>query len=186
MGRLLHYSGLLMAVVCDAVAYELVVMPAKEKLGKQEMRINELRELLKNGPSAQRQHKQLSERIAAVQDRITALQLRVPEGPDEALFLKQVSEIAEQEDFTVSNFRPQKPLAREGYSEVQIAITGGGSYASICKFLDQLASSQRLAKVKDLEIRTGATKGSYPLEATLVIYFGLSREPATGQEVRRG
>jgi Tfp pilus assembly protein PilO len=189
-GRLLHYAGLLAAVLCAAAGYSWVHAPTLDAIDDTRARIEELNLLVQNTPIMRQQHHKVSDKLNEVTTRITEVQRRVPRDADAGGFLKQVTKLASEEQFAIQDFTPEKPVDRSGYAEMQVTLKGTGSYASICTFFDRLSKLKRLSKVKDLTLTAEGDATQYPLTATLVIYFALRSKEADStkppQESRRG
>jgi hypothetical protein len=103
-------------------------------------------------------------------------------------FLRDVSGIAREEDLIISNFQPALSEEGDGFTVMEVMLEGSGTFAGICSFFDRLSKIQRLSKVKDLSVAVGEQPDSYPMKATIVIYFGLKTNPDTpaDEEVSRG
>jgi Tfp pilus assembly protein PilO len=189
-GRLLHYAGLLATVLCALAGYSFVHAPSLEAIASTSERILELQLLIQNAPVMRTQHRSVTEKLTEVTTRIAAVQARVPRDADAGAFLKEVTQLASAEQFAIKDFTPDKPQQRNGFAEMQVTLKGAGSYASICRFVDQLSKLKRLSKVKDLKVSAEGDASEYPMTATLVIYFGLrgkQTDPAKPpQEDRRG
>jgi Tfp pilus assembly protein PilO len=186
-GRLLHYAGVLVTVVCATAAYSLLHVPAKEAITDTSARIDELTQSVKNAPFIREQHKKISDKLLEVTTRIENIRRRVPRDVESGEFLSEVSKLAKEHQLAIKSFEPGKPENKDGYAEMQVMLKGSGNYASICAFVDELAKLTRLSKVKDLTLSAGDSAAEYPMSATLVIYFGLrgKEDPAAG-EGRRG
>jgi Tfp pilus assembly protein PilO len=189
-GRLLHYAGVLVTVICAVLGYSWVHAPTIETIADTSARIQELNLLVQNTPIMRQQHRKVSDKLSEVTTRITEVQRRVPRDADAGGFLKQVTKLASEEQFAIQDFSPKEPVNRDGYAEMQVTLKGAGSYASICTFFDRLSKLKRLSKVKDLTLTAEGDATEYPLTATLVIYFALrSKESDSAkkpQESRRG
>jgi Tfp pilus assembly protein PilO len=189
-GRLLHYAGLLATVLCAAAGFSFVHAPSIEVIADTSARIVELKLLIQNSQVMREQHRKVSAKLDEVTTRFEDLQGRVPRDADAGEFLKEVTELASAVQFAIKDFTPDKPHDRGGYAEMQVALKGAGSYASICRFMDGLSKLKRLSKVKDLSVTAEGDASEYPMTATLVIYFGLRGKEASPtklpQEERRG
>jgi len=189
-GRLLHYAGLLATVLGAAVGYSLMHAPSTENIASTTAQIVELELLNQNAPVMRAQHQNVSEKLHEVTTRIAEVQARVPRDADAGDFLRDVTRLAGEEQFSIKDFTPDKPQERNGYAEMQVTLKGVGSYASICRFVDRLSKLKRLSKVKDLSLSAEADTSEYPMTATLVIYFGLrgkeSESAKSPEEDRRG
>ena len=187
-GRVLHYACALIVVLCATAGYTLAYAPAVEAMSDTDLRIDELLLSVENVPVIREHHRKVSAKLAEVTARIAKVRERVPQDADAGEFLKEVTRLAGEEQLTLKNFQPGKPAAKKGYGEVEVTLSGEGSFASVCKFFDRLAKLNRLSKVKSMTLSTQDPQTEYPLEVTLVIYFGL-QNPAVAEprkEVRRG
>lgn len=187
-GRLLHYAGLLAAVLCAAGSYSFLHAPSTKTIAHTSGKILELEMLIQNAPIMREQHRTVTKKLEEVTTRIAAVQARVPLDADAGQFLKEVTKLASEEQFAIKDFTPDKPQEHNGYAELPVTLKGSGSYASICRFLDRLSKLGRLSKVKDLSLSAEGDASEYPMTATLVIYFGLRGKQAVKppQEERRG
>ncbi|HEX5471335.1 MAG TPA: type 4a pilus biogenesis protein PilO [Lacipirellulaceae bacterium] len=186
-GRLLHYAGVLAAVVCATVGYSLVHAPAVRGIAETSARIDELLQSVSNGPIMRAQHRIVSEKLRDVTSRIASVQRRVPREPNPGEFLKEVTQLASAGHLAIEDFHPDKPMIKAGYGEMQVKLKGEGSFGSICTFVDRLAKLTRLSKIQDLTLSAEGNETDYPMTATLVIYFGLrGNDKAPPRERRSG
>ena len=172
-GRLLHYSGVLITVICVATGYSLLHAPAIEAITETSNKIHELMLSVQNAPAIRRQHRIVSDKLLDVTTRIANVQRRVPREVDTNEFVNQVSQIAEEENLAIKEFNPGSPQTKNGYGEVQVTLKSEGSFGSICTFIDRLNKLSRLSKIKDLTLSSETDDAEYPMTATLVIYFGI-------------
>jgi len=186
-GRLLHYTGILVAVICATAGYSLLHAPTRHAINETSVRIEEVLLSVQNAPIIRDQHQKVTETLTAVTSRIADIQRRVPKDADAGAFLKQVTQIANDEKLAIKDFQPEKPVAKTGYAEMAVTLKGEGSFAGICTFIDRLHKLQRLSKVKDLSVSAVDSETDYPMTATLLIYFALQGNNAPpAKEDRRG
>jgi Tfp pilus assembly protein PilO len=186
-GRLLHYAGLLLTVICVTLGYSILFSPTKQSTADTLVRIEEVLLSVQNSPLIREQHRKVSKTLQEVSERIAEVRRRVPREPDAAAFLKEVTQIATSERFAIKDFQPSKPVSKNGYAEMHVTLKGQGSFASVCTFLDRLNKLTRLSKVKDLTLSAAERGADYPMTATLVIYFALEgKDAGSAQEGRRG
>jgi len=115
------------------------------------------------------------------------LRQRVPPTADAGKFLGEVSRLAREETLAISEIQPDKPMVKDGFTEMEVKLTAEGDYKSICSFFDRLNKLSRLSKVKNLAVSTAGTTEKLPMTATIVIYFGLRGSGnAAPEEVQRG
>jgi type IV pilus assembly protein PilO len=187
-GRLLHYAGLAIVLIACALAYNWFYAPLEAEILDAEMKIDELAVAGENTTVIRQEHERLTARLRQIEARYAALEQRVPLNAEAGSFLKHISEIASQEQLTISNFQPAQSVQGNGYAAMEVLLDGKGTFKSICSFFDRLSKLQRLSKVKDLSVSVDPQSDDYPIKATIVIYFGLKGEAAatSGGEVRRG
>ena len=191
IGRLLHYAGLLAAVVCGTLAYTFGYAPTNKRMEDTGALIDELKQSVQNAPIIRREHERASQNLHQVTERLTKLRQRVPADAEAGEFLRQVTQIATEQHVALSDFQPERTTDKNGYAEMEVTLNGKGSFAGVCSFFDRLSRLPRLSKVKSLTLSAGTTPGEYPMRATLVIYFGMEdsdtdAKTAARQEVRRG
>ena len=195
IGRMLHYGGLLVAVVCGTIAYSVAYAPTTKGIVDTSALIDELRQSVQNGPVMRREHEKAAQELRKVTQRLETLRQRVPSDAEAGEFLRQVTQIAAGQHLAISDFQPEKTTDKDGYVEMEVTLSGTGSYRGICSFFDELSKLPRLSKVKNLTLSAGSTPDEYPMKATLVIYFGLESSDAadtaadgttTRKGVRRG
>src|SRR5262245_26817647 len=186
-GRLLHYGGVLITVLCATAGYSLLHAPTVRDIFDTSTRIEEVMLSVENAPLIREQHAKISTKLAEVERQIEDVQGRVPNEADAGQFLKEVTRIANEEKLTIKNFQPEKPADKTGYSELEVTLKGEGTFASICSFFDRLNKLSRLSKVKGLTVTSADNKTEYPMTVTLVIYFGIKGAADTeSEEVRHG
>jgi Tfp pilus assembly protein PilO len=181
-GRLLHYAGVMFLVVCWSTGYSFLHAPAEQASTETSNRIDELMQSVRNAPLIREQHGIVSAKLREVTTRIANVQRRVPQDAAAVEFMNQLVELAGTEEFTIKEYHPEKPEAKNGYAEMQVTFKGEGSFGSICAFMDQLNKLARLSKIKDLTLTSETDATNYPMTATLVIYFGLSSSDAEANQ----
>jgi Tfp pilus assembly protein PilO len=187
-GRLLHYAGLAIVLLCGAATYSWLYTPIETYIGDTQMNIEELAVAQQNAVAIRSKHASLSDQLNDIQARYAALEERVPVNAEAGSFLKHVSEIAREENLVISNFQPAQSVSGDGFTAMEVMLDGKGTFKSICSFFERLSKIQRLSKVKDVSVVAESQTDNYPMKATIVIYFGLQDEDADlpAEEVRRG
>lgn len=186
-GRLLHYAGVLITVICASAGYSFLHAPAVHSIADVSAQIDEVKQSVQNASVIRQQHQTVSAKLEEVTTRIANVQRRVPQDADAGEFLKQVTQLAGAEKLSIKDFHPEKAESRSGYAEMQVTLKGDGSFSSICIFMERLNKLARLSKIKDLTLSSEGDMSVYPMTATLVIYFGLRANDAeSAQEGRNG
>jgi len=187
-GRLLHYAGVAMALLCAAAGYAWLYAPIETQIFDAAVRIDELNLSKQNAATIRQEHSRLSKRLHEIGVQYAGLQQRVPLTAEAGSFLKNVSDIAREEDLIISNFQPASSIDGAGYTAMEVMLDGRGSFKSISSFFDRLSKIQRLSKVKSLTLKVEQQTDDYPMQATIVIYFGLDSNStgATPKETNHG
>lgn len=186
-GRILHYAGLLATIAFATASYSLLHVPIYEQISEIDQKIEELSLSAQNAEVIHVQHQKASERLMDVKKRIAKVQERVPRDADAGEFLNEVTRIAAQENLIIKRFKPEKPLERDGYTQMEVTLMGRGNYTSICTFFDHLSRLKRLSKLQNLTLTAEGNTSEYPMDATLIIYYGLrANEAKAAKEVKRG
>jgi Tfp pilus assembly protein PilO len=186
-GRLLHYGGVLITVLCATAGHSLLHAPTRSAIFDTSTRIEEVMLSVENAPLIREQHAKVSSTLAEVERRIADVQSRVPNDAEAGQFLKEVTRVANEEQLSIRNFQPEKPASKTGYGEMEVTLKGEGTFASICRFFERLSRLSRLSKVKALTVSATDNASGYPMTATLVIYFGITGTADSGsEEVHRG
>ena len=187
-GRLLHYAGLAIVLIVGATTYSWFYAPVDTNILDTEMRIDELTVSSRNAEAIRKEHARLSSQLRKIEGRYAALEERVPVNAEVGRFLKLVSEIANEEQLAISSYRPGQSIQGNGYTAMEVKLDGKGTFKSICSFFDRLARLQRLSKVKDLSLNVDPQGDEIPMNATIVIYYGLLEDTtaASDGEVKRG
>jgi Tfp pilus assembly protein PilO len=177
----------LVMVVCVTAGYSLLHAPAVDAIAETSAQIDEVMQSVQNAPVIREQHRIVSAKLREVTTRIANVQRRVPQGADDGEFLKEVTQLAQNEKLAINDFHHEKPEAKNGYAEMQVSVQGIGSFRSICAFVDGLNKLARLSKIKELTLSAEDNVTEYPMTATLVIYFALTGDDAEPvQETRNG
>jgi Tfp pilus assembly protein PilO len=186
-GRVLHYTGVLATVIGVTASYSLLHAPLIRESERTEEKIQELTLSVQNSSAIRQQHQIVSARLATAKEQIATVRERVPQEMNSAEFLDEVSRIAAEEKLSIKEYSNSKAATNRGYTQMEVNLTGRGSYASICAFVDRISKLKRLSKLQNLTLTASGSAAEYPVSATLIIYFGLhGTNEVSVQEVKRG
>jgi Tfp pilus assembly protein PilO len=186
-GRILHYAGVLATVIGMAASYSLWHVPLLVETDRTDEKIQELTLSVQNAQAIREQYEKVSERLATAKAQIATVKQRVPQEADPGQFFDEVSRIAVEETLAIKDYEKATPVVHEGYTQMEVTLTGRGNYAAVCTFLDRLAGMKRLSKLQNLTLTASGNATEYPMTATLIIYFGLRGTDETdAKEVKRG
>lgn len=177
--------GAVVWVALLAGFYVLVHCPLHSREKQQEERIEHLQKLLAIDSNVHTAHRELRKRVEELNAKIDTIRRRIPVRPLEETFLSHTTDIAKEERLAIGNFRREDSKDFPDYSEVDVVISGQGSYGSICRFLHRVSQLERLSTVRKLSIESDADDGNYPFEVIYSLQFGMQTavDAKQGEEV---
>ncbi len=179
LGWLFHLGGLV-TLVLGACAYQFVISGLiTHRQAADAAEIVKFETLLETDRYAGRDFIRLKGELVKLEASAEAARQRIPETPQEAEFLAQISEAANEKGLVIQNFTRGDVKVLETHSQLQVRLTGEGDYASICGFFEKMANLSRVATVSDMSLSIPANSDIYPLDMTLTLYFG-ARTPQGG------
>lgn len=174
--HLAHATGLAVVLLGCAVFYFGLHRPLLVERTRLEVRQDRQRALLNRADAVGQQHAKLSAMLRSLQTRADSVRQRIPNEPQEAEFLKQLTEIAAEYRIAVHDFRRGSTQQRERYSQFTMQLKLEGSYEGICGLLDRMSRLPRITTIEKMEIRHADGAGHLPLELTLVLYYGMTED----------
>jgi len=117
------------------------------------------------------EHRRLTQELSELENNTRAVRERIPDEPREAEFLGTLTKVAESVDLRIQNYARQNATAAPSHTEFDIRVEGVGSYASFCRFLDQLHQLPRIAVVRQLSLNARDKKGEYPFDVVLTLFY---------------
>lgn len=122
---------------------------------------------------------QYTARLTELMNNAETMRQRIPEQPQEAEFLKQVSQVADEHGVKIIKY-DRGSLQRKGtHCEFDVRLSCEGNYPAICAFLDRLARLSRVTTVQSLTL-TSSQADTYPFELSLLLYYGTQGTPHNG------
>lgn len=179
LGWLFHLGGLV-TLALGACAYHFVISELiTHRQSSDTAEISRLESLLETERDTGRDFARLQTELQRLEASAEAARQRIPEAPQEAEFLAQISEAAAEKGLQIQNFTRGEVTVLATHSQLQIRLTGEGDYTSICGFFEKMANFSRVATVSKLNLRIPTNSELYPLDMTLTLYFG-ARAPQGG------
>jgi len=179
LGWLFHLGGLV-TLALGACAYQFVISGLiTQRQGADAAEVTRLESLLETERDTGRDFLRLQGELQRLEASAEAARQRIPEMPQEAEFLAQISEAATENGLQIQNFTRGAVTVLDTHSQLQVRLTGAGDYASICGFFEKMANFSRVATVNKMNLSVPENTEIYPLEMTLTLYFG-ARAPQGG------
>jgi Tfp pilus assembly protein PilO len=111
-----------------------------------------------------------SDRLTELRTNAGTMRQRIPEQPFEADFLRQISQVADQEGVKIVKYDRGSLQRKPTHSEFDVRLSCEGNYTAVCGFLDRLAKLSRVATVQTMTLTSNA-EGVYPFDLSLLLYY---------------
>ncbi len=149
--------GLMMLLTLTLVAAGWLVSMGihRQVLAAENQEIAE-RELLEEAAQFEATQHSLLEELGHLQKQISLLQDTLPDSPNEAAYLSQLSVLASHCDVTMSDFRPGSVLTQPQFKEIELRLRCSGTYANLCRWFAGLKSLPRIARISHVNIAAPA------------------------------
>lgn len=150
----------LLSLAVAAVAWQLVIGPARAALAEKQARASGLQaEVVRARLTAAK--------LPAVQREVNALETSLrrttailPDEKDPQDVLRNLHELASETALDISSFTPKSIVTKTQYSEWPIQLGLDGKYHDLGRFMDRVATMARLMSVTDLHIKASTTPAS--------------------------
>ena len=190
LGWMLHGAGVLAVLAGGLFAYFALIRPLRMQEQECLDRTTQLDSLLQLEPRVRAEHERLKTSLADISTRSAAVRQRIPDKEGVAEFLGTISQIANQEHVKIRETKQGEVARSNNCSRRALHLSLEGDYRGICGFLEGLAKLPRVTSVTKLDLSVGTSPKKYPVEMTVVLYFGLtdpaaeSSSPQTGTEAK--
>jgi len=173
IGSLLHATGLGCALLAAVVFYGAIYAPRANAIDRLNEEIAGVQLRLHGANTIRQQYSQLIAQRKQQRQLAEEVRQRVPDAPQEAEFLEVISKGTPPEDFVITDYSRGQAIQADGCRQVDIQLQCNGTYAGICRFLDQLDNMPRITHVVGLELKSQMVEQRYPLTITVRLYFGV-------------
>lgn len=173
LGWSFHAAGLLAVVAMLTAFYQLSYAQMADQCEAHCERTQQLERLLSNGKSIRRKHHSLREELDQLEQETASMRKRLPLNLEKEQFESSVRLAAHAAKFRLQEAAWDTPESTPTHSRAEVTVSGRGSFASICGFLDKVHQLARVTKIINLELATDQESASYPLEVTFVLVYGI-------------
>lgn len=178
----LHLSGATVVALLVGAFYACWYRPLVQERVGHAVRVEQHEKLLSFAPSIRSEHQRLRKRLANIRDTVADVRRRMPAEPPDDAFVRDVRQLADRVGLEVLDDRRGVAQRAATHSQTEVSFRGRGSYASICRLLDEVEHLARITKVSKLELETSPNPDAYPFRVTFVLYYGV---PANDTNERR-
>ncbi len=187
LGAWLHAAGAVCALAVCLAVWLCLFRPVDAAARAARAGTAGLNRVLADADRIRNEHGQLKQQLAAARQAAARLSQSGPDQPQEAEFLAQITELADDVGLEIQDYRPMEKRRRERYSLLTVDLISAGPYASIGRFLDGLPRLPRHCTVEQLQISSKPDLGSCEARMTLRLYFGAQGRAADrGAEAAKG
>lgn len=172
LGHLLHLVGLAVLLMLLGVYYGTFCRHLHQEAELADLEATRLENQVFSRSVVHREYEQRVKERDELMRRAASIRERIPDSPEEAEFLRQVTEAADREGLTIRDYKVGMASATPTHSCLDVRLQCQGNYHSICGLLDHLARLPRIASVQRLRVLAPTDADDYPLEIGLWLYFG--------------
>jgi Tfp pilus assembly protein PilO len=180
---LLHGAGGALVVLLGGAFYGLVYRPLENGKLQAQDRVAQVSQLLLRSGSEAAQYRALRNQLDAMQQAVAQVQAHLREEGSSKKVVENLSKIAQAADLHVLDYQVGPPNPQATHTETELQFRCLGSYASICKFLDQAEQFAKTTKLATFALDARRNNQSYPIQLTFVLY---SEGPSNDTTEKRG
>ena len=166
-------------LLCAFAYYAYVFSPLEQRKTDAEQEIARLRTRITTTQRSHKGKKELSNELDNLKNRARQVRERIPDEPREANFLGLVSTAAVANGLVIDDYRRGRAADKGSHWELEITLHGRGSFAGICRFVNQLESLPRQVTIRDFQIKRETKEDTYPIVLSVLLYYG-ANESAGG------
>jgi Tfp pilus assembly protein PilO len=175
--RSLNLLGAVAAMAAATGLAALLYFPLSAKETELDNKLAAAWQLLQNADALAEQHATAKLSLEKAEQRIRTIREQIPETAEEAKFLAQLGQLAEESDFEVIDYRPGSPDPHDFCRQIRVHVRGRAEYESLCRFLAGLDRLPRLCRTIGFAVdTTKADADGYDVEMTLTIFFGVRED----------
>jgi Tfp pilus assembly protein PilO len=167
-----HGVGILCMLALVGSYSWLVLKPLSQRQELCQQRISQLQGMLLKAPEVRKDNVAYRAELASLKQSIEDTQRRLPPELREQEFIDQMRQIAAKSGVEFGAYQMGSITQLASYSQAELTLQCKGSYASICRFLDEIDQIARITEISNLQIEAGDNFHTYPLQVTFVLYFG--------------
>jgi len=183
IGWALHAGGIAVVVVAIAVFYKFVYCQLHERSVADYERAEQLQLLLASSSQVQRVQRPLREELSKLELEVAAIRGRLPDTFDKTAFVREVCEAADATALQVLDYRLSAPQLGPSFSSTEVSLVCTGSFASICRFLQEIDQLARVTEISKLDLASEINSDEYPFQVTFVLYYGAKSHDRKREDV---
>jgi len=174
IGWALHAAGV-GTVVLVLGAYYYFVYQRLEVRGQSDIqRIDHLSALLSESVAIQRRNRDLQKELHTLETSINEIRERLPHELRQTEFAGELNRLANEVGLHVLQLQWGATEVTPSHTQAQVQLECDGSYASVCRFLDEVSQLTRIADISHLQLEADPESQNRPFQVTFVLYYGVN------------
>jgi Tfp pilus assembly protein PilO len=173
VGWALHAAGAAIVVLVVG-AYYFIPYQRLEARGQSDLqRIDQLTTLISESAEVQRQNLDLRQELNALEASVAAIRERLPHEMRREEFTDELNRVAQEVGLHVLELRWGASEVTPSYTQAEVQLECDGSYASVCRFLDEVSQLTRITDIAQLQLEADTESRNHPFQVTFVLYYGV-------------
>ncbi len=173
VGWALHAVGVTTLVLMVAAYHFLVYQRLEIRRQSDSQRIEQLTTLLSDSTAVQRENRDLQQELNALEASIATIRERLPHELRREEFTGELNRVAQEVGLHVLELRWGVTEVTPSYTQAEVQLECDGSYASVCRFLDEVSQLTRITDIAQLQLEADTESRNHPFQVTFVLYYGV-------------
>ena len=169
-GVALHAMGAALVVAIVGLSYSLIYRPYDQREEQAASRIEQLDLLLSKQGAQGSEYRRLRKQLDGMKRSVAELHAQLGEEFSKDALLAAISELAEEMNVQILDYQVGTPQRLLTHSLTEVEFSCHGSFASICKFLEEAEQIAKVAKLSKFELVSRDNSTSYPIQLSFVLY----------------
>jgi len=166
----LHLTGVAVVALALGGFYALVYQPLQHNREGHRSRSEQLDRLLIKTGTERTEYRRLRKQLRKTKASADRIHRQLAGRPSEATVIEDLSDIAADVGLEVLDYQIGLTEKQQAYSQTEVEFRCHGSYASICKFLEQAEQLTETTKLSKFELNSEKNSLGYPIQLTFVLY----------------
>jgi len=171
--RALHAAGFLAVALVLTTFYQLGYARLVDQGEDYVNRAKQLDQLLATSETAKQRHQSLRQELDDLEQQAATMRQRLPHDLQKEQFESSVRKAASQAGLQFEQATWNTPNSISSHSLAEVSISGTGSFAGICRFLDEINQLTRITKISRLQLASDSESQHYPFQVTFVLVYGI-------------
>jgi Tfp pilus assembly protein PilO len=182
IGWALHAAGAATVALVLGAYYCLVYQGLAISKESDSKRVEQLTLLLGKSAAVQRENHRLQQELDALDASVAEIRKRLPHELRQEEFTADLSRVAESVGLDVEELRWGSPKVTAAYAQTEIQVDCSGSFASICRFLDEVGQLARITEVAQLRLEADPESANHTFQVSFVLYYSVAARDSDKNE----